>query len=117
VSPNKSQGEDELARQLDALKIPYLREHRFAPPRRWRFDFVLAAEAGATLHPTVWGIEVEGGQWSGGHRRGAEADKDCEKSNAAVMNGWRVLRFTPRMVECGEAIAVIEAALGQSARP
>jgi very-short-patch-repair endonuclease len=99
---NKSAGEDELARQLDALNIPYEREFRFAPPRRWRADFHLAGP---------WLVEVEGGVWTGGHRRGAEANKDTEKHNAVVMLGWKCLRFTPHQVETGEAIGVIEAAL------
>jgi very-short-patch-repair endonuclease len=100
---NKSAGEEELARQLTALGLEFAREVRFSPPRRWRFDFVLS---GSTV-----AVEVEGGAWNGGHRRGLEANKDCEKSNAAVMAGYRVLRFTPYMVETGEAIGVIEAAL------
>jgi very-short-patch-repair endonuclease len=111
VSPNKSQGEEELARQLDALGIAYVREIRFARPRRWRFDFGLGDELAPGVCSTKWAVEVEGGAWSGGHRRGMEANKDTEKSNAAVMLGWRVLRFTPYQVETGEAIECIEAAL------
>ena len=101
-----SAGEDELEFQLRAAKIPFEREHRFAPPRRWRFDFVLG-------HGPRIAVEVEGGAFNGGHRRGTEANKDCEKSNAAVLLGWRVLRFTPAMVETGEAIETIETALGR----
>ncbi len=100
---SKSAGEEELAYQLKCLGIEFEREVRFAPPRRWRFDFVLAGDK--------WAVEVEGGSFSGGHRRGREADKDTEKSNAAVMAGWRVLRFTPYQIETGEAFATIEAAL------
>lgn len=125
MSPNKSQGEDELARQLDALGLGYWREVRFAHPRRWKFDFVIRGQSDLGLHHVctvagapgdlidMWGIatEIEGGAWNGGHRRGLEANKDCEKSNAAVLLGWRVLRFTPYMVETGEAIECIEAAL------
>lgn len=106
ASVSKSAGEDALAFQLDALGICYEREYRFAKPRRWRFDFTF--ETGGQAG---WAVEVEGGSFNGGHRRGVEANKDCEKSNAAVMLGWKVLRFTPYMVETGEAIATIEAAL------
>ena len=103
---SKSAGEAELEFQLRAAKIPYEREYRFAPPRRWRFDFVFdTAEPG-------WACEIEGGAFSGGHRRGLEANKDCEKANAAAMLGWKVLRFTPYQVETGEAIETIAAALG-----
>lgn len=62
-------------------------EHRFAPPRRWRFDFAWPLYRVA--------VELEGGVWSGGrHTRAAGFLGDVEKYNAAVMGGWRVLRFT-----------------------
>ena len=49
-----------------------VREHRFAAPRRWRFDF---AHLG-----TKTAIEIEGGTWSGGrHTRGSGFVKDAEK--------------------------------------
>ena len=105
---SKSAGEEELAFQLKALGINFEREYRFDPARRWRFDFALEPQL------CFLAVEVEGGAFNGGHRRGVEANKDCEKSNAAVLLGWRVLRFTPYMVETGEAIATIEAALGRS---
>jgi very-short-patch-repair endonuclease len=75
-----------------ALDGPALvREHAFAEGRRWRFDFALPA--------LRVGIEVEGGQWTGGrHTRPAGYAADCEKYNAAAMAGWRVLRFTSSMV-------------------
>lgn len=125
---SKSAGEEELAFQLKCAKIPFVREHAFAKDqgRRWRFDFALGLEKLPTSHmvssfrlPTqcaVWenllAVEIEGGAFSGGHRRGLEANKDCEKANAAALMGWRVLRFTPYMVETGEAIETIATALG-----
>lgn len=98
-----SEGEELLAFQLRAAGIAFAREWRFAPPRRWRFDFVLTAYP----HDNV-AIEVEGGAFNGGHKRGKAADTDTEKSNAAVMAGWRVLRFTTSQVESGVALATIE---------
>jgi len=63
------------------------REYRFASPRRWKFDF---AWPDARL-----AVEIEGGTWSGGrHTRGAGYANDCTKYNAAVLEGWRVLRYT-----------------------
>ncbi len=59
-----------------------VREHVFHPKRGWRFDFAwpelkLAVELdGRGRHQTVKGT------------RG-----DCEKLNAAVILGWRVLRY------------------------
>ena len=102
-----SDGEEELALQLKAAKIPFEREFRFFPPRRWRFDFVLVPLS------LLIAVEVEGGAWSGGHKRGAAADTDCQKHNAAMLDGWRTLRFTPAMVASGEALETIETALGR----
>lgn len=113
-----SEGEETLAFQLKAAKIPFEREFRFAPPRRWRFDFVVKlppwGPAATFCVDTCMAIEVEGGAWNGGHKRGKAADTDTEKSNAAVMAGWRVLRFTTAQVVDGRALGTIERSLRQS---
>lgn len=71
-------------------------EHRFAPPRRWRFDRSWPARRLA--------VELEGGVWSGGrHTRPAGYESDCEKYNAACAEGWRVLRFTAKMLDTDPA--------------
>jgi very-short-patch-repair endonuclease len=58
-----------------------VREHRFDPTRRWRFD---AAWPEAKL-----AVEIEGS----GHRNVVKFRKDTEKYNTAVRLGWRILRF------------------------
>ena len=105
-----SQGEETLAYQLRALGIGFEREVRFAAPRRFRFDFVLDE---TRKDGTGIALEVDGGAWSGGHRRGAEADSECEKNNLAVLDDWIVLHFTPAMIDDGRAIATIEHATGR----
>lgn len=65
------------------------RELRFARPRRWAFDFAWPAYRVA--------VEIDGGTWmeSGGcHQQPVRFAQDIEKLNAAVMLGWRVLRYT-----------------------
>lgn len=93
--------------QMDAAGIPYEREYLFAKERLgrlWRFDYALPY--------AMLGIEIEGGVYIGGaHTRGAHFESDCEKYNAAVILGWRVLRFTPRMERNGSAISTILATL------
>ena len=70
---------------------PLTREHRFAPPRRWRLDF-------AHL-PTRVAVECEGGVWTGGrHVRGRGFEADAEKYNAAASMGWAVFRLTSGML-------------------
>ncbi len=66
---------------------PLVREHRFAPPRRWRFDFAHPASRVA--------VEVEGGVWNRGrHNRPKGFIADCEKYSAAALAGWTVVRLT-----------------------
>lgn len=81
--------------QLSGLGANYVpeREWRFDPARKWRFDFAWPSFKLA--------LEVEGGTWQkrGGHTTGMGYQKDCEKYNHALELGWRVLRYTPQMVE------------------
>jgi very-short-patch-repair endonuclease len=63
-------------------------EYRFAPPRRWRFDYAWPTQRIA--------LEVEGGAWTRGrHTRGKGFIADMEKYNVATVMGWRLLRVTP----------------------
>ena len=90
--------EETLAWQMRVSKfaVPE-REHRFAPPRRWRFDFAWPA--------LMVAAEAEGGTWvDGRHTTGSGFRADCEKYNAAVELGWRVLRFTGAEIEDGSAV-------------
>ena len=67
---------------------PGFREHRFAPPRRWRFDFAWPEH--------LFAVEIEGmGRADGGlaaHRTRAGFLKDAEKYERAMILGWRVYR-------------------------
>lgn len=95
-----------LAFQLRASGIPAPeREHRFAAPaRRWRFDFAWPALKVA--------CEVDGATWiAGRHARGSGIERDARKYSTAAVLGWRVLRVTRTMVESGEALSLVEAAL------
>jgi len=98
--------EDELIflLRVEGLPAPE-REVVFHPPRRWRFDLAWP--------PRKLAAEVEGGVWSNGrHTRGSGFTKDCEKYNAAALDGWRVLRFTGQMIHSGAACETIRRALG-----
>ena len=86
--------------RLTGLPAP-AREYRLHPRRRWRFDFAWPRYKVA--------VEVDGGIYSRGrHVRGSGFERDAEKRNAAVMAGWRVLHFTPRLVKSGAAVQAIE---------
>ncbi len=92
---------DPFAVLLQAAGLPAPeREYRFAPPRRWRFDFAWPAQRLA--------LEVEGGVWTGGrHVRGAGYERDCEKYSEAALRGWRVLRVTSGMMRDGRALQLL----------
>lgn len=91
-----------LDRQCDlaGLDVP-IREYRFAPPRRFRFDYAWLSR---------WlAAEVDGAVWIlGRHSRGAGIESDCEKVNLAIERGWTVARFTTGMVADGRALATLE---------
>jgi hypothetical protein len=73
--------------KADKLPAPVC-EYRFAPPRRWRFDF-------AWLESRV-ALEVQGGVFvHGRHSRGAALLKEHEKLSTAAAMGWRVVFCTP----------------------
>lgn len=64
-------------------------EYRFYPVRRWRIDRAWPLDK--------VGVEIDGGIWrrgGGAHSHPANIQRDMEKLNAAVLLGWRVLRFS-----------------------
>jgi very-short-patch-repair endonuclease len=102
--------EEKLLFHIKAAGLPAPeREYRFdvVNQRMWRFDFA---------YPDLkLAIEVEGVVFQkreqehvGRHQTALGVEGDCQKYNAAIMQGWRVLRFTQRMVTSGEALRVIE---------
>ena len=82
------------------------REYRFAPGRRYAFDFAWAESRVA--------LELEGGTYTNGrHVRGSGYRHDCEKYNLAASLGWRVFRATSDMLrdDLPALVAMIAGAL------
>jgi very-short-patch-repair endonuclease len=92
-------------RLLRSVGLPApVREHRFHPVRRWRFDYAWPSEKVA--------LEVEGGVWTGGrHTRGAGFVADIEKYNAATVAGWRVVRVVPGKLCASATVGMLESLL------
>ncbi|SEV88619.1 Protein of unknown function [Chitinophaga sp. YR573] len=68
-------------------KIEVVKEHKFHPERKWRFDFALPDKK--------IGIEYDGLQSvKSRHTTLTGFTGDTEKMNAAQALGWKVLRFT-----------------------
>lgn len=104
-SKRRSRWEDLLARQVAAAQLPApAREYRFHDTRKWRFDF-------AWPEPHL-AVEVEGAIFAmSRHTRGVGFTQDADKYNAAVLLGWRVLRFTHVQITSGAALKTIREAL------
>lgn len=87
--------EDEFAAQLDGAHIAYLREFKFLPGRRFRFDFMILGASAA--------VEIDGAV----HRIKGRFTGDREKGNLALLRGWRVLHVSPAQVKSGEALSLL----------
>ena len=71
----------------DGLVLP-VPQYVFHPERKWRLDFAWP--------DVLVGVEIDGGvfqQRATGHRSISGVMRDGEKSNAAQLLGWCVLRF------------------------
>lgn len=97
-----------LGIHLKELRIPFEREYKFCE-RDWRFDLVLLPDYRIA-------IEISGGNWTGGHRRGKAQEDEYDKLNHAAMDGWRVLQYTNAQVLHGQARADIARWFGRVVR-
>jgi hypothetical protein len=76
-----------ISEALSALKIKHELEYKFLHDRRFKFDLAIPSAFIA--------IEFEGGIFTQGrHTRGKGYASDVKKYNLAVMNGWKLLRYT-----------------------
>ncbi len=97
-----------VAAEVKSEKLPApVFEHRFdtLAGRKWRFDLAWPAHKLA--------IEIDGAVYAGGrHTRGKGFEADCEKLNEALLQGWRVLRYSTGQVRAGIPILDLKRALG-----
>lgn len=86
------------------LKVECVKEYKFHPTRRWRFDYAIPEHKIA--------LEVEGGVWTGGRHTSPKGFLgDIEKYNTATIMGWRVFRTTPDELYKLSTINLIKAAI------
>ena len=95
--------------QAHGLPLPET-EQVFAPPRRWRADYLWRAQMVI--------VEREGGIWMRNAKTGAGAHalpsniiRDMEKGNAAQLLGYVYLRYTPQQLQSGAAVEQLKAVL------
>ena len=89
-----------LQRTTEGHGIPEpVPQYQFHPTRQWRFDF---AWPGQKVAVEIDGL-VYGGR--GGHQTVDGILKDCEKHEAALLDGWRVYRVPgPWIAEGGRLV-------------
>ena len=92
------------------LKVECIKEYKFHPTRRWRFDYAVP------VHKIA--LEVEGGVWTGGRHTSPKGFLgDIEKYNTATLMGWRVFRTTPEGLYKQSTINMIKEAISRQATP
>ena len=100
-----SKPEETLAYHLKIARIKHSREVVCIPGRKFRFDFL--------VEPDLL-IEVNGGlhlSHFGGHSSKKGILRDMEKSNLAVLHGYRLLSFDPGAIYSGSALQMIQRCL------
>lgn len=98
--------EEMFALQCEQAGLPTpVREYSAIPGRRYRWDFAWPDKRVL--------VEINGGTYAHmGHSTGSGIARDYEKSNLAMLAGWRTFVFDRRMVEAGTALDVTAKALG-----
>lgn len=84
------------------LHVECVKELRFHPTRRWRFDYAIPDYKIA--------VEVEGGVWTGGRHTSPKGFLgDIEKYNTATVMGWRILRTVPDELVSAKLLKMLRA--------
>ena len=107
---DRAKYERAFAFQCRGLRLPAFVEQfawaKVALGRKWTADFYFRDYALL--------VEIEGGIWmpgGGAHSRPLNIERDAEKNNAAILLGLSTLRFTPKQVKAGEAVAFTQRVL------
>ena len=99
--------ENDLAFQIRVAGLPVpRREFVFCPWRKYRADFAWPEEK--LLVEAEGGIFAKGKGW---HMSVGGYLDDMEKYNLAALMGFRVLRFSRKEIDSGNALSQIEQAL------
>ena len=94
---------------LESIAPYYETEYKFHSHRKWRFDFAYPEKMIAFEYEGVFFGNRKGGVSV--HTTAIGFSKNCEKYNHATALGWKVYRFTVKMLENGETIDFIRKVL------
>lgn len=105
MSGEKTNSGDLFTAVMASEGLRFVREYRFHPTRRWRFDYCCPEHMIA--------VEVEGGVFTRGrHTRPLGFLGDITKYNTATLMGWRLFRVTPKTLVTNSTIDMIKSAAG-----
>jgi len=75
---------------LAGMGLPFDTEYRFHPVRRWRFDIAIFLPDNICVAVEYDGIMSAKSR----HTSCTGFTGDCDKTNAAAVLGWKILRYT-----------------------
>jgi hypothetical protein len=73
---------------LKSLNIEFVKEYKFHPSRRWKFDYAIPDKKLAIEYNGIFSNKSR-------HLTVTGYSGDMEKINQAQLLGWRVLQYTP----------------------
>lgn len=77
---------------LRSMNVEYVKEHRFSTERRFRFDYAILSHKIAIEYEGIYSFA--GTQQKTRHTSVKGYTEDATKYNLAIVEGWRVLRYT-----------------------
>lgn len=75
---------------LKLLKLDFVKEHKFIEDRKYQIDFAVIDKKIAIEYEGIF-MEDKG---KSGHTSVMGYTSNCDKYNLALVNGWKVLRYT-----------------------
>jgi len=90
-------------------------EFYFSTERLYRFDYAIPLKPRNSGELKI-AIEQEGGIWAkgnSGHSSGTGIQRDMDKNNLAIAQGWVIIRRTPDQMMTSETIELIKVLMKQ----
>jgi hypothetical protein len=113
---NKSGQKDMFMMLLEKEGLDVWPEFFFSTERLYRFDYAIPVLNSTNSTMLKIAIECDGGTWSkgkSGHSSGTGLERDRNKNNLALANGWVIIRRTPDQMCTSETIELIKNVIKQ----
>lgn len=94
------------------LQVEVWPEFFFSTERLYRFDYAIPIWSNSTTLKIA--VECEGGIWAkgnSGHSSGTGIQRDMDKNNLAISQGWVIIRRTPDQLCTMETIELLRSCL------